>query len=371
MAARTSPGLTSPTPLHPSADRRGAGVGSRLAAMGGVLLIGNLATWAGALATFRGNALLTGTALLAYGFGLKHAFDADHIAAIDNVTRRLIQRGERPVAVGFFFSLGHSTVVFALSAAIAATASTLGARLDPLKRVGGVFGTVVSSGFLFAIALANGFVLRSVWREFRRVRGGAPAGEHLDLAPAAGGLFTRLLGRVFRLVDRSWHMYPLGLLFGLGFDTATEIGLLALSATVAAKGMPLWSILLYPALFTAGMSLLDTLDGVLMVGAYRWAFVEPARRLTYNLAMTFVSVLAAIAIGGLEILGLLGQRLALKGPFWQAVAGVDAHFGLIGCGIVGLFLGGWVVSAAIDRSRRFDEWGAAAAAAEAPRSDGF
>ena len=328
---------------------------AKIVALYAVLIVANLAVWAWALIAFRDYPLLLGTALIAYGFGLRHAVDADHIAAIDNVTRKLMQEGKRPVAVGLFFSLGHSTVVVALTLAIAVTAAALESRFDDLKAVGGLIGTGVSAFFLFAIALANFAILLGLWRSFRRLRRGEPLVEDdLDMLLANRGLIARACRRLFRLVRHSWAMYPLGLLFGLGFDTATEVGLLGISAAGAAKGLSLWSILVFPALFTAGMALVDTADGILMLGAYGWAFVKPIRKLYYNLTITFVSVLVAVLIGGVELLGLAADQLALEGRFWQAVSGLADNFGLVGYGIIGLFVASWLVSAAIYRWRGYD-----------------
>jgi high-affinity nickel-transport protein len=322
----------------------------------GVLVLVNLLAWAWALIAFHDNPLLLGTALLAYSFGLRHAFDADHIAAIDNVTRKLMQEGKRPIGVGFFFSLGHSTVVVVMAIGIAATAAALKDHFDEMKDVGGLVGTLVSTFFLFVIAAANILVLRTVWREFRRVRqGGRLVEENIDLLLAGGGVMTHFFRRLFRLIERSWHMYPLGFLFGLGFDTATEVGLLGISAAGAAKGLSIWSILVFPALFTAGMSLMDTTDGVLMIGAYNWAFIKPIRKLYYNLTITSVSVVVAVVIGGIEGLGLLGDKLGLEGGFWNFIGELGDNFGTLGYGIVGIFIVSWIVSAIIYRIKGYDE----------------
>src|SRR6185312_11421242 len=238
-------------------------------------------------------------ALLAYSFGLRHAVDADHIAAIDNVTRKLMQEGRRPIAVGFYFSLGHSTVVALATAAVAATASALQTRFEGFREVGGVIGTGVSALFLLAIAAINIVVLAAVWRTFRAVRRGAPlVEEDLEIFLSRRGILGRIFRPLFRLVGKSWHMYPLGFLFGLGFDTATEISLLGIAAAEASHGLPIWTILVFPALFTAGMSLVDTTDSVLMLGAYGWAFVKPIRKLYYNMTITLASVVVALAVGG-------------------------------------------------------------------------
>jgi high-affinity nickel-transport protein len=327
----------------------------RIVAISSLLVVANIAVWIWAVVAFRHHPVLLGTALLAYGFGLRHAVDADHIAAIDNVTRKLMQAGRRPVGVGFFFSLGHSSIVILASVAIAATATLMQSHLDRLHGWGGLIGTLVSSLFLLTIAGMNLAILIGVYRSFRCVKAGAPyMEEQLDLLLAGRGLLARLLRPLFGMIRSSWHMFPLGLLFGLGFDTATEIGLLGISATQATQGLPVWSILVFPALFTAGMSLIDTADGILMLGAYGWAFVKPIRKLYYNLTITFVSVVVALLVGGIEALGLVVDRLDLKGPVWDGISALNAHFGTIGYLIIGIFLVSWIGAAAIYRLRGYD-----------------
>ena len=334
----------------------GSGLKGRIVAIGSGLIGFNLAAWVWAFLAFRDHPLLLGTALLAYSFGLRHAVDADHIAAIDNVTRKLMQDGAKPVAVGLFFSLGHSTVVVALSLLLAATTTALESRFGDLKAMGGLIGTGVSALFLLAIAAANMAVLRVVWRVFRSVKAGGRLVEaDLDAALAGGGLLSRLFRRLFRLVGASWHMYPLGLLFGLGFDTATEVGLLGISALGASNGLSPWAIMVFPALFSAGMAMVDTADGILMLGAYDWAFVKPIRKLYYNLTVTSVSVLVALLVGGVEAAGLLADRLGWDGPVWQAVAAINDNFGLFGYGIVAVFALAWLASLVIYRLNRYDE----------------
>jgi nickel/cobalt transporter (NiCoT) family protein len=321
-----------------------------------VVLIGaNVLAWVWALIAFRNYPLLLGTAFLAYAFGLRHAVDADHIAAIDNVTRKLMQEGKRPISVGLFFSLGHSTVVVLASVGVALAAGLLQGRFASFKLVGGVVGTLVSAAFLFLVAAANLLILLSVYRTFREVRrGGAFVEEDLNHLLAQRGLLGRLFRPMFRLVERSWHMYPLGFLFGLGFDTATEIGLLGIAAAEASRGLPVWSILVFPALFTAGMSLIDTTDGVLMLGAYGWAFAKPIRKLYYNLTITFVSVLVAVLVGGIEALALVADQLKLEGPFWSLIGALNENFGSLGYLIIAIFAGSWLVSIAVYRLWRFD-----------------
>ncbi len=345
--------------------RRGAGrllsagnvtLRQRVIGIAVLLVAANVAAWGWALIAFRDYPILLGTSLLAYSFGLRHAFDADHIAAIDNVTRKLLQEGQQPVTVGLFFSLGHSTIVVALSVAIAVTATSLQSRFETFKDVGGVVGTLVSALFLFAIAFANLLVLVSLYRSFHSVRNGGRFDEDgFILALSQRGLLGRCFRRFYRLIERDWQMYPLGMLFGLGFDTATEIGLLGISATQASQGLSIWSIMVFPALFTAGMSLLDTADSILMLGAYGWAFVKPIRKLYYNLTITAVSVLVAVLVGGIEALGLIGGRLSLTGQFWDAIGALNDNFGLLGYVIVGIFVASWLVSAVVYRALGYDE----------------
>jgi len=333
-----------------------SGVRGKVVGIYGILLAFNVGAWVWAVLASRHYPLLLGTALLAYSFGLRHAVDADHIAAIDNVTRKLMQEGKRPVAVGFMFSLGHSTVVVLGSAAIAAAALALQHRMDGVREIGGVVGTLVSAIFLLGIAFVNLIVLRSIYRAFVRVRGGAPyVDEDFDMLLADRGFLSRLFRPMFRIITRSWHMYPLGVLFGLGFDTATEIGLLGISAAEASKGLSLVSILVFPVLFAAGMSLIDTTDNILMLGAYGWAFIKPVRKLYYNMTITFVSVVVAMVVGGIEALGLLAGHFRLSGFFWDAVRRLNNNFGALGYFIIAIFALSWVVSIAIYKWRRLDD----------------
>ena len=344
-----------PAALGALFDDRPGGLTRKIIGVYVVLAAANVAAWIWALTAFRHYPLLLGTAFLAYSFGLRHAVDADHIAAIDNVTRKLMQEGKRPAAVGFFFSLGHSTIVILATVAIAATALAFKDQIDSLKGIGGLVGTLVSALFLLAIALMNIVILSNVYRTFRRVKAGEPyRDEDLNLLLAGRGLMARIFRPMFRLIRRSWHMYPLGVLFGLGFDTATEVGLLGIAAAGAAKGMSIWSILVFPALFTAGMSLVDTTDSILMLGAYGWAFVKPIRKLYYNMTITFVSVLVALLVGGIEALGLIGDQLGLKGAFWDGIGALNDNFGMIGYVIIGVFVVSWIVAVLVYRLRGYD-----------------
>ncbi len=317
------------------------------------LVSANAAAWLWAWTVFADRPTLLGTALLAWVFGLRHAVDADHIAAIDNTVRKLMQAGQEARLVGLYFALGHSTVVVLACLALAGTVSFGQGRLEGLREAGGLIGTSVSATFLLAIAAVNLAILRNVWGQFRRARQGFPPGD-ADFF-AGGGPLARLFRPVVRAVSRSWHMYPVGFLFGLGFDTATEIGLLGIAASQAAEGLSPWHILVFPALFTAGMALVDTADGVLMVGAYGWAFVNPLRRLWYNLTITATSVLVALLIGGLEALGLIGDRLGLVGGVWRVVAALNDDLANFGFVVIAIFALCWAVSAIVYRWKRFDQ----------------
>ena len=331
-------------------------VRAKIVSIYALLLVFNVGTWLWAFIAFRHYPVLLGTSFLAYSFGLRHAVDADHIAAIDNVTRKLMQEGKQPVTVGFMFSLGHSTIVFVGSIAIGSAASVLQHRVDALRNIGGVIGTLVSTGFLFAIAFINLTVLRAVYRLFVRVRNGAPyVEEDLNLLLADRGLLARLFRPMFAMIQRSLHMYPLGLLFALGFDTATEIGLLSISATESSKGLAMLSTLVFPALFAAGMSLVDTTDNILMLGAYGWAFMKPVRKLYYNLTITLVSVVVALVVGGIEALGLFAGHFHFSGMLWDIVRKLNGNFGTLGYFIIGFFVLSWIVSIALYKWQRLDE----------------
>jgi high-affinity nickel-transport protein len=339
-------------------NKSGAGVRRRLIAIYAILIGGNILIWLWALVALGDRPILLGTALLAYTFGLRHAVDADHIAAIDNVTRKLMQQGQRPVGVGFFFSLGHSAVVVLLSVGVAFAASEITSRFDSLKAVGGIIGTSASALFLFAIALINVLVLISVYRTFQAVKRGEPfAEDDFDILLNRRGFLSRIFRPLFRLVTESWHMLAIGFLFGLGFDTATEVALFGISSAQAANGMSFSAIMVFPALFTAGMSLVDTTDGVLMLGAYGWAFLKPIRKLYYNMTITAVSVVVAVLIGGLETLNLVGDQLGLTdgGGFWGAIGEINDNFGLLGYAVIGIFLLSWIGSVVFYKLMRYDD----------------
>src|SRR5438034_4916004 len=317
------------------------------------LLAFNLAAWALALVASASYPILLPTAFLAYTFGLRHAVDADHIAAIDNTTRKLMQDGQRPVGVGLFFSLGHSTIVVALSVLIAISAGIV-SDIPTFREIGGLIGTSVSAAFLLLIGIINLIVLIDIYRMFRRVSaGGTYDEESLEDFLNNRGLLARVFRPMLRVIRTSWHMYPLGVLFGLGFDTASEVALLGLAATSGASHIPVVAILILPALFAAGMSLVDTTDGILMLGAYGWAYVKPIRKLYYNLNITLVSVLIAFAIGGIEVLSIVADRPGLHGGVWAW--GGEPGFGVIGFAIIGVFVLSWGLSTAIYRWKRYDD----------------
>lgn len=330
-----------------SPDLRG-----RLIAIYGVLAALNLGAWGWAFLAFHDRPVLLGIALVTYGLGLRHAVDADHIAAIDNVTRKLMEEKQRPVAVGFFFALGHSAIVVIIAATVACAASMLG-RFQSFHDIGGAISTGVSSLFLLAIATMNVFIFTSVYGTYRRVRaGGTYVAEDLDILLNNRGLLARVFRPLFRLVTKSWHMFPLGFLFGLGFDTATEVAMFGATAAEATNGVPLVTILVFPALFAAGMSLIDTTDGVMMLGAYNWAFLKPMRKLYYNMTITLISVVVALFIGGIETLGLFADKFSLKGAVWDVIGALNDNFNTLGFAIIGLFIVAWGLSYAIYRSQR-------------------
>jgi len=330
----------------------------RLSGFGGGVLLLHVAGWGLFLYFSRGNPALAGLGTLAYTFGLRHAFDADHIAAIDNTTRKFLQDGKRSLGVGFFFSLGHSTIVFSLAAGLALAAKSVGSRIPSLQNYGGVVGAGVSGTFLCIIGVLNLLVLLDILRIFRGMRRGTYDRERLEARLLDRGFMNRFfVGRFAARISSSWHMYPLGVLFGLGFDTASEIGLLAISAGVATHRVPFLAVISLPLLFAAGMSLMDTADGAFMSQAYGWAFSNPVRRVYYNITVTSLSVAVALLIGSIELLQVASAKLGLDNGFSRFLAGLD--FGLVGYGIVGLFVLTWAVSALVWRTRRIERrWSA-------------
>jgi nickel/cobalt transporter (NiCoT) family protein len=310
-----------------------------------------------------------GTGILAYTLGMRHAFDADHIAAIDNTTRKLVSDGKRPLSVGFFFSLGHSTIVFVLALLLNFGIRALNEQVknngSQLHAMTGVIGTTVSAAFLYIIAAMNLVILLGIVRVFRKMRTGSYDDRQLEEQLDKRGLMNRFFGPLARRVDASWKIYPIGVLFGLGFDTASEVALLVLAGSAVVSGLPFYAILSLPILFAAGMCLFDTADGCFMNFAYDWAFARPIRKVYYNLTITGLSVFVAVFIGTIEILGLIGQEVHLGGGFWAFMQGFNIN--KAGFVVVGVFVVTWAVALSIWRFGRIEQrWDASAAASGSP-----
>ncbi len=302
-----------------------------------------------------------GVALTAWLLGFRHAFDADHISCIDNTTRKLMADGKRPLGTGFFFSLGHSTVIVAVGIGITIAArAVFGAVVDPssaYETTGGTIGTVVSASFLYLIALLNLIVLSGIFKVFREMRRGSYDEKELEAQLQSRGLMYRFFGRFMRSINHTWQLFFVGLVFGIGFDTATEVVLLAATAYAAIQGLPYYAVLALPALFSGGMMLFDTLDGCFMNFAYGWAFARPVRKVYYNLVITGLSIGVAFIIGTIEILGVLADEFHLHGSFWDAMAGFNIN--LAGFCIAGLFVVIWALALAYWRLGRVEErWSA-------------
>jgi nickel/cobalt transporter (NiCoT) family protein len=326
----------------------------RLSMLTGAVIALHVAGWGLFLLYVDRYPALAGLGTLAYTFGLRHAFDADHIAAIDNTTRKLLADGKRPLGVGFFFSLGHASIVFALTIGLAVASRAVGAGIPVFERVGGQIGTGVSGAFLCVIGILNLLVLLDIVRVFRDLPKSELDEERLERRLQERGFMGRFFfGRLFKLVSKSWHMYPVGFLFGLGFDTATEVGLLALAAGVATHAVPFLAVLSLPLLFTAGMSLMDTADGAFMSHAYGWAFSNPVRKIYYNITVTSLSVFVALAVGTVELLQVATAKLGLSSGFWGWLGGLD--IGKLGYVLVATFAGAWIVSALIWKTARIEQ----------------
>jgi high-affinity nickel-transport protein len=316
---------------------------TKVAVVYALLLVLNGTAWTWAIVALSDRPTLLGTALLAYVLGLRHAVDADHIATIDNVVRKLMQEGKRPYSVGLFFSLGHSIALTLAVAVIAAATFALQDRFLALKSIGSIIGTGASAFFLLAIAVINLIILRGVWQSFRRARRGEPVvEEELNLLLSGRGILASIFRPLFRMVSRSWQMFPIGFLF-------------TVAASQASSGMTLATVMIFPALFTAGMTLVDTTDSVLMVGAYGWAFLNPIRKIWYNLTITAISVLVALLIGGIEGLGLIASKLGLEGGFWDMIGALNGGLANLGYLVVGIFLVSWAISYLLYRWQRLDQ----------------
>lgn len=327
-------------------------LGGRAATILGGLVLANIAIWTWAWGAFAIRPELFGTAVLAYVLGLRHAFDPDHIAAIDNVVRKLMQEGRSSHLVGCYFALGHSSIVIIASLVIAGSA--LSFDLHELSEIN-LIRTVASALFLLVIAAINVVILRSTWQSFVQIKAGGTLTSDSESVLESNSALARLFRPLFRMVSKSWHMFPVGFAFGIGFDTATEIGLFGISATQAVQGVSLWMVLLFPLLFAAGMTLMDTIDSVLMTNAYGWAFVNPIRKVWYNLTLTMASVVAAIFIGSLEVLGLLREKLGWDSGLWKVVHELNDNLENLGFWIVGIFVASWIVSVILYRAGRYDE----------------
>ena len=335
--------------------KNNSGMRSKVSTVMLLLVAFNVAAWIWALIVLHGNPVLLGTAVLAYSFGLRHAFDADHIAAIDTATRKLMQGGRRPVTTGLYFSLGHSLVLVIATFAICMTMSSINNRFRSLNEDASIVGTAISATFLFIMALINITIAKAAYATFRQVRNGGVYDEHeMELLLNKRGFLSRILQPMFRLVTESSHLFLVGLLFGFGFDTVTEMSLLTIAAAGALHGMPVWVIMVFPVLFAAGMSLMDTADGILMLGAYGWAFMKPIRKLYYNITVTSVSVTVAVLIGAIETIGLVAGEFHFNGFFWDKVRSVNGHFGMAGFFIVAIFIAGWVASVIVYRVKGYE-----------------
>lgn len=318
------------------------------------LIVVNIVAWITAIFAFYQHPGMLGMSLLAWSLGLRHAVDADHIAAIDTTTRKMMEQGKEPIAIGTFFSPGHSTIVMLAAAAIAVTVGTFKDKIPYISNIGGTIGTSVSILYLLIMAYINLTIFISVYKKFNPYKNNQQI-DKTELDIQLSGPLNKLFHFSFKFINKSWHMYFVGFLFGLGFDTATEITLLALSATNASKGMDIWLIMIFAILFTAGMSLIDTLDNLVMVGAYGWAFSKPSRKLYYNMTITGVSVIVALMIGGLEALSALASSLQLQGPIWDSINNMTDHFGMVGIAVVITFIACWLISIANYKIKGYDK----------------
>ncbi|MCP4180805.1 MAG: HoxN/HupN/NixA family nickel/cobalt transporter [bacterium] len=309
------------------------------------LIILNLVIWSAAFLSFYRAPSLLVLCLIAYGFGLRHAVDADHIAAIDNVTRKFMQQKKSPVAVGFFFSLGHSSVVIIMTFLVALGTIYVHNNFPAFQKIGGLICISVSASFLLLIAFINFIIFIDIYKVFRGIQKDKKySNQELEELFDKKGFLSRFFKPLFKFINKSWHMYIIGFLFGLGFDTASEVALLGISASQAANGISIWSIMIFPLLFMAGMCVLDTLDGVLMLGIYGWAFLKPMRKLYYNMTITLVSFMVAFIIGGLEAMNIISNQLNLNSGLWSYINTINDNFGSLGYIVIGVFIVSWLIS---------------------------
>ncbi|MDA8334940.1 MAG: HoxN/HupN/NixA family nickel/cobalt transporter [Peptococcaceae bacterium] len=328
----------------------------RIGAMYAVLILFNIAVFLVLARISAGYPYLLSVGLLAYVFGLRHACDADHIAAIDNTTRKLSNEGKKPLGIGLFFSLGHSTIVILLSIGLAVATTFVKANIPGLEAVGSIVGTLISAAFLYLIAALNIVIFADAYKVFKQVRmsrGDREKLREMEELLMKRGFMGRIFGGLFKLINSSWQMYPIGVLFGLGFDTASEVAVLAIAATAAVRGMPLIDILILPLMFMAGMTLVDTTDGIVMQYAYGWAFVNPVRKIYYNLSITGISVLVALVVGGIEWLQVLSQELGLKGLFWNLLQTIS--FARLGFVIIGLLVVSWLAAIVLYKLKDYEK----------------
>jgi high-affinity nickel-transport protein len=326
----------------------------KLITMYALILVATLLGFTGSVIVGRLSVLLAGLGIVSYVLGLRHAVDADHIAAIDNTTRKLLQEKKRPFTVGLFFSLGHSTIVLCLVVALIIATRAVVGHIPALQASGNIIGTAVSGGFLWVIGLVNAVIVLSIYRMFKEMRSGKIRQDELERQMDDRSFMNRYFRPLFRIVKEPWQIYPIGVLFGLGFDTATQIALIAISIGIGvSSSVPVWMILVLPFMFTCGMVLVDTTDGVLMGAAYGWAFMNPLRKIYYNLTITVISVFVALAIGTVELLQVLASELNLTAPYWMWVENID--FETIGYAIITMFLVSWLIAWVIWKYKRFDK----------------
>ena len=326
----------------------------KLTVMYALIVVATLLGFTASVIVGRMSLLLAGLGIVSYVLGLRHAVDADHIAAIDNTTRKLLQQKKHPYTVGLFFSLGHSTIVLCLIVALIFATRAVVGQIPALQASGNIIGTAISGGFLWVIGIVNAVIVLSIYHMFKEMRSGKVTQEELERQMDDRSFMNRYFRPLFKIVNEPWQIYPIGVLFGLGFDTATQIAMIAIAVGIGvSSSLPVWMILVLPLMFTCGMVLVDTSDGVAMGAAYGWAFSHPLRKIYYNLTITVISVFVALAIGTIELLQVVGDELNLTGPFWGWLENLD--FETIGYGIITMFLASWLVAWAIWKYKRFDK----------------